>query len=156
MDANNFFRGNKLVELALTRQSRDSETEINEYISIPNAATFLRIQGQKLETFRKNKSSSLECDESDNFDSGEENHEHFDDSMKDPDWIPEQDVNNNNNQNLIERNNLETDESRDNQNNSERVLGEDRNNGIDENENTEETVPVRKRKKKEWCKNVIQ
>jgi hypothetical protein len=42
-----------------------------------------------------------------------------------------------------------------NQNNSERVLGEDRNNGIDENENTEETVPVRKRKKKEeWCKNV--
>jgi hypothetical protein len=54
--------------------------------------------------------------------------------MKDPDWIPEQDVNNNNNQNLIERTNLETDESRDNQNNSERVLGEDRNNGIDENE----------------------
>jgi hypothetical protein len=48
--------------------------------------------------------------------------------MKDPDWIPEQDVNNNN-QNLIERNNLEIDESRDNQNNSERVLGEDRNNG---------------------------
>ena len=156
MDANNFFRGNKLVELALTRQSRDNETEINEYISIPNAATFLRIQGQKLETFRKNKSSSLECDESDNFDSGEENHIDFDDSMKDPDWIPEQDVNNNNNnQNLIERNNLETDESRDNQNNSERVLGEDRNNGIDENENAEETVPVRKRKKKEeWCKNV--
>ena len=74
--------------------------------------------------------------------------------MKDPDWIPEQDVNNNNNQNLIERNNLETDESRDNQNDAERVLGEDRNNGIDENENTEETVPVRKRKKKEWCKNV--
>jgi hypothetical protein len=27
--------------------------------------------------------------------SGEENHEDFDDSMKDPDWIPEQDVNNN-------------------------------------------------------------
>jgi hypothetical protein len=75
--------------------------------------------------------------------------------MKDPDWIPEQDVNNNNNQNLIERNNLETDESRDNQNDAERVLGEDRNNGIDENENAEETVPVRKRKKKEkWCKNV--
>jgi hypothetical protein len=38
-------------------------------------------------------------------------------------------------QNLIERNNLETDESRDNQNDAERVLGEDRNNGIDENEN---------------------
>jgi hypothetical protein len=156
MDANNFSRGNKLVELALARQSRDNETEINEPISIPNAATFLRIQGQILETFRKNKSSSLECDESDNFDSGEENHIDFDDSMKDPDWIPEQDVNNNNNnQNLIERNNLETDESRDNQNDAERVLGEDRNNGIDENENAEETVPVRKRKKKEeWCKNV--
>jgi hypothetical protein len=43
--------------------------------------------------------------------------------MKDPDWIPEQDVNNNNNnQNLIERNNLETDESRDNQNDAERVF----------------------------------
>jgi hypothetical protein len=52
--------------------------------------------------------------------------------MRDPDWIPEQDVNNNN-QNLIERNNLETDESRDNQSDAERVLGEDRNNGIDEN-----------------------
>lgn len=50
--------------------------------------------------------------------------------MKDPDWIPEQDVNNNNNnQNLIERNNLETDESRDNQNDAERVQGEERNNG---------------------------
>jgi hypothetical protein len=72
-----------LVELALARQSRDNETEINEPISIPNAATFLRIQGQILETFRKNKSSSLECDESDNFDSGEENHIDFDDSMKD-------------------------------------------------------------------------
>jgi hypothetical protein len=92
MDANNFSRGNKLVELALARQSRDSETKINEPISIPNAPTFLRIQGQKFETFRKNKS---ECDEFDNFDSGEENHEDFDDSMKDPDWIPEQDVNNN-------------------------------------------------------------
>jgi hypothetical protein len=109
-----------LVELALARQSRDSETEINEHISIPNTATFLRIQGQQLETFRKNKLSSLECDESDNFDSGEENHENFDDSMKDPDWIPEQDVNNNNNnQNMIERNNLETDESRDNQNDAD-------------------------------------
>lgn len=129
MDANNFSRGNKLAELALARQSRDSETEINEPISIPNAATFLRIQGQKFETFRKKKSSSLECDESDNFDSGEENHEDFDDYMKDPDWIPEQDVNNNNNnQNLIERN-LETDESRDNQNDAERVQGEERNNG---------------------------
>ena len=51
---------------------------------------------------------------------------------------------------MIERNNLETDESRDNQNDAERVLGEDRNNGIDENENAEETVHVRKRKKKEW------
>lgn len=59
MDANNFSRGNKLAELALARQSRDSETEINEPISIPNAATFLRIQGQKFETFRKKKSSSL-------------------------------------------------------------------------------------------------
>jgi hypothetical protein len=87
----------------LARQSRDNDREINELISIPNAATFLRIQGQKLETFRKNKSSSLECDESDNFDSGEENHIYFDGSM-DPDWIPEQDVNNNNNNNdLIAR-----------------------------------------------------
>ena len=47
MDANNFSRGNKLVELALARQSRDNETEINEPISIPNAATFLRIQESK-------------------------------------------------------------------------------------------------------------
>ena len=43
MDANNFSRGNNLVELALARQSRDSETKINELISIPNAPTFLRI-----------------------------------------------------------------------------------------------------------------
>lgn len=49
---------------------------------------------------------------------------------------------------MIERNNLETDKSRDNQNDTERVLGEDRNNGIEENENAEETVPVMKRKKK--------
>lgn len=96
MDDNKFCCGHKLVDLVLAKQSRDSETEINEPISIPNATTVLRIQSQKLENLRKNKSSSLECDESDNFDSGEENHEHFDDSMKDPDWIPEQDVNNSN------------------------------------------------------------
>jgi hypothetical protein len=40
MDANNFSRGNKLVEMALARQSRDSEKKINEPISIPNATTF--------------------------------------------------------------------------------------------------------------------
>jgi hypothetical protein len=44
MDANKFSRGNKLVELSLARQSRDSETEINEHILIPNAATFLTIR----------------------------------------------------------------------------------------------------------------
>ena len=43
MDANNFSHGNKLVEMALARQSRDSETKTNEPISIPNATTFLRI-----------------------------------------------------------------------------------------------------------------
>jgi hypothetical protein len=32
MDANNFSRGNTLVELALARQSRDNDREINEHM----------------------------------------------------------------------------------------------------------------------------
>ena len=94
MDANSLSRGKLLVQLAL----KDNHDKFENQTS---TKAFLRIQGEKLEQFRQNKTiSSLHCDESDNFDSdsnseGTEDLE-LDDTDKDPDWNPcIEDLNNN-------------------------------------------------------------
>ncbi|XP_071147129.1 uncharacterized protein [Mytilus edulis] len=156
MDANRLSRGQQLVELALkNKEIEDRPLESSQSISMLNASTFLRIQGETLQNYRQIKEKDLECNESDNFDLDKEFSQHdLDDSTKDPDWGPEKDSNNND---AIDSENDDSDLEQNNVQSEKSVLEPDNNIIQTDDAGLENTGHTRtKRKKKapaEWLKN---